>query len=325
MLLTGCGHPPARTDAGILRLGYVSELAQAAPLSGVREGLYARALGPGVQLRLATFDSDTAAAAALSAGTIDAAYLDPNSAYDVFAGFQHRPGAMVVTGAASGGAMLVTRDSITAASDLRGRTIAVPRHGSAQDIALRTWLASVGVAADGPGAVSIVETSGPDTLAAFRSGSIDGAWLPEPWATRLVTDGAGRILVDERALWPGGAFASAVLTVRRDYASAHPSLLRGLLRGHLTAEDLVTANPAAAQHDVILEITAISGQDVATAVPAAWPRMRFTNDPMVTALQEAADHARQPGVPRTPDLRGFVNVGPLNAILRTENKATVGQ
>jgi hypothetical protein len=53
--------------------------------------------------------------------------------------------------------------------------------------------------------------------------------------------------------------------------------------------------------------------------------MRFTNDPMMAALQEAADHARQPGVTRAPDLRGFVDVGPLNAILRAEHKATVGQ
>ena len=35
------------------------------------------------------------------------------------------------------------------------------------------------------------------TLTAFQQGQIDGAWVPEPWATRLVKEGGGKILVDE--------------------------------------------------------------------------------------------------------------------------------
>ena len=40
------------------------------------------------------------------------------------------------------------------------------------------------------------------TLDAFKAGDIDGAWVPEPWATRLVIEGNGKVLVDERDLCP---------------------------------------------------------------------------------------------------------------------------
>ena len=32
---------------------------------------------------------------------------------------------------------------------------------------------------------------------------IDGAWLPEPWASRLVQQAGAQVLVDEKYLWDG--------------------------------------------------------------------------------------------------------------------------
>lgn len=309
-----------RSGAAVLRLGYVTELTQAAAIVGTRDGLLRGALGPGVVLRLSTFSDDSTAAAALSAGTIDAAYLDPTAAYGVFSTSPHRNVIRVVAGGASGGAMLVTRDTIGTAADLRGRTVAVPRLDSAQAVALRTWLGSVGLGAE----VTIVAVDAPTTLAAFSDGAIDGAWLPEPWASRLVTDGGGRVLVDERALWPGGAFSSAVLAVGADFGTRHPDIVRHLVRGHVATVDLLNANPAMAQRDASLELTALTGQDVTAAISAAWARLRFIDDPLPATLQEAADHARPVAGPR-PDLRGFVDLSAVNAALRADRKAPVGQ
>ena len=52
--------------------------------------------------------------------------------------------------------------------------------------------------------MTIVPQDNAQTLDAFKAGQIDGAWVPEPWATRLVTEGGGKILVDEKDLWPDG-------------------------------------------------------------------------------------------------------------------------
>src|SRR6202008_4247371 len=87
-------------------------------------------------------------------------------------------------------------------------------------------------------------------LAASKQTQLPGAWVPEPWATRLVQEGGGKVLVDERTLWPAGQFVTTELIVSRTFLSAHPDVVENLLRGHLAATDWVNANPAAAQ-DVV--------------------------------------------------------------------------
>ena len=35
--------------------------------------------------------------------------------------------------------------------------------------------------------------------------------MPEPWASRLVHEGGGKVLVDERTLWKDGEFPTTLL------------------------------------------------------------------------------------------------------------------
>ena len=89
-----------------------------------------------------------------------------------------------------------------------------PQLGNTQDVALRAWLKEEGLSSDtaGGGDVSILPQENSLTLTTFQSGDIDGAWVPEPWATRLIEEGGGKILVDEADLWPDGEF----VTTQRD-------------------------------------------------------------------------------------------------------------
>ena len=57
------------------------------------------------------------------------------------------------------------------------------------------------------------------TLETFQAGTIDGAWVPEPWATRLVQEGGAKVLVDERDLWPDGKYVTTHLLGRRPSSS----------------------------------------------------------------------------------------------------------
>ncbi|HST66448.1 MAG TPA: ABC transporter substrate-binding protein, partial [Mycobacteriales bacterium] len=70
--------------------------------------------------------------------------------------------------------------------------------GNTQDVALRTWLGTKGykTTTEGGGDVTIVPQDNSLTLTAFESGAIDGAWVPEPYATQLQQEG-GKILVNE--------------------------------------------------------------------------------------------------------------------------------
>jgi NitT/TauT family transport system substrate-binding protein len=134
---------------------------------------------------------------------------------------------VIVSGATSGGAALVVKPSITSAEQLRGKTLSTPQVGNTQDIALRHWLKGKGFATtlEGGGDVKIKPQENPQILDTFEQGLIDGAWVPEPWSTRLVQAG-GKVLVNERDLWPGGKFVTTHLVVRRAFYDRNPETVK---------------------------------------------------------------------------------------------------
>jgi len=300
-------------------------LTHATALVGVREGMFARALGAGVALQASTFNAGPDEVTALLSSSIDAAYVGPNPAMTAFT--QSRGQAVrIVSGATSGGAALVVRPSITSAAGLKGRTLATPQLGNTQDVALRYWLSRSGLRTtpEGGGDVSIHPQDNAQTLLTFRAGQIDGAWVPEPWATRMVVEGGGRILVDERDLWPAGRFATALLVVRTDFERQHPDAVRRLLQGQVDADAFVNAQPAAAQRAANDQIAAIAGRPLSDQVVAtAWTRMTFTDDPIATSLRDSAAHARTVGLMGPVDLDGIFDLAPLNQVLSSLGRPPV--
>ena len=116
----------------------------------------------------------------------------------------------IISGATSGGAALVVKPNRQRRRPGRQEAGHAQR-GNTQDVALRAWPAGQGFKTDleGGGDVSIVPQENAQTLETFRSGAIDSAWVPEPWVSRLVNEGGGKVLVDEATLWPGGQVLSA--------------------------------------------------------------------------------------------------------------------
>jgi NitT/TauT family transport system substrate-binding protein len=319
VLLAGaCSSSSAKTSSGAmtLHLGYFPNLTHATALVGVHEGIVAKALGSNVTLKTSTFNAGPAEVQALFSGALDAAYLGPNSAINAFT--QSKGAAIVVvSGATSGGAELVVKSSITAPAQLKGAKLATPQLGNTQDVALRYWLSQQGLKTDtqGGGDVSVLPQSNSTAVTAFQTGAIDGGWLPEPYAAQLVQAG-GHVLVDEKSLWPGGEFATTVLAVRKGFMADHPDVVRALLQGQAQANDFVNKNPAQAQADANAEISAITGRPMSTKViTAAWPELTFTDDPLASSIQTAADHGVAVGVAKAVSLTGLVDVTVLNQVL----------
>ena len=231
---------PSGADAepsGTLRLGYFPNVTHAPAIIGVQEGIFEDA--PVAASTSSSRPSTPAARAieALIGGSIDATFIGPNPAINGYS--QSDDLLRIVAGTTSGGASLVVRDGIDSPEDLEGTTLATPALGNTQDVALRAWLSEEGYETDqsGGGDVSITPQENPDTLTAFQDGSIDGAWLPEPWATRLVQEGDGHVLVDEADLWPEGQFVTTQLIVAKSYLDDHPENVRALISGLLDAID----------------------------------------------------------------------------------------
>jgi NitT/TauT family transport system substrate-binding protein len=317
--------PSAAAPAGTLRLGYFPNITHATAIVGVESGIFQKDLGPGVTLQVSSFNAGPAASEALLSGAIDATFIGPNPAINAFA---KSGGAAIriIAGSTSGGASLVVKPGIASAADLRGKKLATPQLGNTQDVALRTWLADQGLVTDvqGGGDVSILPQDNAQTLETFTSGQIDGAWVPEPWATRLIQEGGGKVLVDEATLWPAGRYVTTHLIVRTDYLAAHPDIVRALLAGVIEANDLVNADPAKAQQLTNQGIKNITGKTVADKViTAAWPNLTFTVDPIASSLKGSADHATKVGLLDAVDLTGIYDLTLLNELLQADGKPPV--
>src|SRR5262249_21679707 len=162
---------------------------------------------------------------------------------------------------------------------------------------------------EGGGDVKVLPQDNAATLDAFRSGTIAGAWVPEPWASRLVLDGGGKVLVDERALWPQGRYVTTQLVVRADYLAQHPDVVKNVLRGQVETNDFVNAHPDEAKATVQSAIAAITGKKLKDAViDRAWPNLTFTDDPIASSLATSAASAVKLGLIQPIDLTGIYDL-----------------
>jgi NitT/TauT family transport system substrate-binding protein len=309
-----------------VHLGYFPNLTHATAIVADKEGFFGKHLGA-TRLKVSTFNAGPSAIEALKSGAIDATYVGPGPATNAFINSGGQA-LTVVAGAATGGTSLVVDPSITKASDLRGKKVSTPQLGNTQDIALRYWLKTQGLKTDlqGGGDVNVVPQDNSQVIDAFTQKLIVGAWVPEPYATRLVQAG-GKVLVDERSLWPNRKFSITVLAVRTDFLKAHPQTVTALLAGDLDAADFIARDPAKSQKDVADVIAKISGKPMKESVIlSAWKQLEFTVDPVPSSLILGAQHAFEVGVlKKEPKLDKLVDLTLLNQLLKERGKAEIAQ
>ena len=231
-----------------LRLGYFPNVTHATALVGVEQGIFADALGDDVTLETSTFNAGGEAVEALFADAIDATYIGPNPAINGFAK-SNGEALRIVSGATSGGAFLVVKPEITSPADLAGNDA---RHaGARQHPGRRAACLAAGERPVGRRVGwwrRLDQAAGERaTLDAFKAGDIDGAWVPEPWATRLIQEGGGTVLVDERDLWPDGQYVTTHLIVATKFLDEHPDVVKRCCKVMWTATDFVNANPEESQ------------------------------------------------------------------------------
>jgi len=225
----------------------------------------------------------------------------------------------IVAGASSGGAQLVVLPTITDAQGLKGQTVASPQLGGTQDVALRYWLKQQGLSAPvtGTGDVTVAPQENSQTLDLFKAGKIAGAWVPEPWASRLVTEGGGKVLVDEKTLWPQGAFVTTHLIVSTDFLAKYPGTVAKLLEAEATTLDAVKADPTKAKATANEALKALTGKTLKPAVlDRAFDDLTLTLDPIASTLQVSADHGVEVGTTKKADLSGIYDLTLLNALLK---------
>lgn len=327
LAVVACSSGGAATIGGKveLRLGYFPNLTHATAIVGVDRGIFQKDLGSNVVLKPSTFTAGPEEVTALFANALDAAYMGPNPAINAYIKSKGEA-VRIISGATSGGAFLVVKPSIRSAADLRGKTIAAPQLGNTQDVALRTWLKSKGykTTTAGGGDVKILDQDNATSLDAFKQGQIDGAWVPEPWASRLIVEGGAHILVDERTLWPGGEYVTTQLVVRTAFLQQHPEVVENLLKGQVEANDFVNNNTDQAKQIASAGIKKITGKTLQPAVlDQAWKNLTFTNDPIASSLRANAQASLALGFITSSDLTNIYDLTLLNKVLASLGKKTV--
>ncbi len=323
-MLAACGNSDASSDSSTtVRLGFFPNITHATALVGVQKGIYTKYLGKAP--KALTFNAGPAATEAIFSGAVDATYVGPNPAINAYAK-SHGQAIKIIAGAASGGAALIVKPSIKSAADLRGKKIATPQLGNTQDVALRYWLKQQGLKTDknGGGDVHVVPQDNSQTLTAFAQGQIDGAWVPEPFASRLILEGKGKQLVNEASLWPGGKFVITTLIVRTEFEKKHPDLVKKLLQAQVEANAFINSNRAEAEKSANAELQALTGKPLKQNIlDSTFKNVSFTNDPVASSLAASAQHAEQIGLLDHVDLKGIFDLGPLNEVLKAKGEPAV--
>jgi NitT/TauT family transport system substrate-binding protein len=324
--VAACATAP---DPGsVIRVGYFPNITHAQALIGMSaERNDFKALGAKIDVKI--FNAGPEEIEALFAGELDLAYIGPNPAIN---GYVKSKGeaVRVIAGAMSGGAVLVVRAdaNVKDAKDFAGRRVATPQIGNTQDIAMRYYLLSNNLApVEKGGNVTIVPAQNPDILTLFLKKEIDAAWVPEPWGARLVKEGGGKILLDERDLWqPDRKFTTACVIVSPKFLRAHPDLVRRWLTAHVELTQWINANPADAKRIANAEIKRLTSKALPNdELDDAWSRLDVTYDPLSASLFSSADRAFALGfLGKTKlDLSGIYDLSLLNQVLAEKKLSSV--
>ena len=340
-----------------LRIGYFPNVNHAQAIIGLKNGDFQKILNSNdntskseqnkININEFVFSDGPSALEALFGGQIDVAYVGPNPAISGYVASGGKDGLRIISGAASGGASFVVRNDagIQSVKDLGGKKFASPQLGNTQDVSLRKYLVNNGYkTAENGGNVTVVPTKPSDIFTLMLKKQIDGAWVPEPWATRLVNEANGKIFVDERDLWPPqGKFVTANIIVRADYLNQNPDVIKKLLEAHVnetlwinnhlnsdknnsTFNDKNINQVVNAFNNGLKKMTGKTISD--DELKQAFSRMDFTYDPLKQSLYKIADDANSLGFISDSkvnklNITGIYNLQILNSVLKEKGLGTI--
>ncbi len=310
------------TPSTVVRLGYLPNVTHAQALYGISTGVYQRALGTEYSLDARAFNAGPSEVQALLANRVDLISVGPSPTLTALAAVG--PDIIrVIAGGASGGALFVIQPdlNLTTSANLTGKKFATPQLGNTEDVALKHYLLTQGHRTlDNGGDVDVINVPNPNILSLFQLRQIDGAWVPEPWASRLVLEAGGKVFLDERSLWPDAQFVSTHLVTTKAYLDTHGDVIHRFLDAQVSLTFLLQ-NPNATMLTIINDaITNATGSRLADAtIAAAFANMNVTYNPIKTSLTTYLMWAQALGLlPTDVDTGGLYDLSLLNEILSSK-------
>ena len=228
-----------------IRVAFFPSVVHAVPIIGMETQTFANNLNADLDIQVKIFDSGPQVIESIFSNSVDIAYVGPGP---VINGFLKSDGndLKILAGAASGGASFVIQKNsgLDLIENYSGKRIAAPQISNTQDVSLRHYLAENGlITAEKGGDVFVLNIANPDIYTLFAKGDIDGAWVPEPWATMLVEELDGVRLFDEHEFWPENQFSSVLLIGRSDYIEKNPEIIKKWINANEKTAQWINNHP----------------------------------------------------------------------------------
>ena len=277
-----------------IRVAFFPSISHAAPIVGIENGIFERSIGQEIKIETKLFDSGPQVIESIFANSIDVAYVGPGP---VINGFLKSNGdaIKILAGAASGGASFIVQpdSGLDSIENFDGKRIASPQISNSQDVSLRHYLASNNLhPVEKGGTVFVLNISNPDIYTLFAKGEIDGAWVPEPWATMLVEELDGVRLFNEENLWPNEEFTSVLLIARTDYLEKNPELVKNWLKSHEETIAWINANPDKSKSIFEGFLKKHMGKSLPTKIiDESFSNLTITSDPIKSSVLIFAERA----------------------------------
>jgi NitT/TauT family transport system substrate-binding protein len=310
---------PAPERKVTIRAGHFPNIPHAQGVLGQATGRFQQAVGDRATIDWKVFNAGPSAIEAMFAGELDLTYIGPNPAIN---GYVKSNGTAlrIICGSCSGGAALVVRADapIQEPHDFEGRSLATPQLGNTQDVAARAWLLKNGMDwLERGGKVRVQPLANPDQLTLFQKKEMDAAWTVEPWVSRLVQEGGGKVFLEEGDLWPEGRYVTTHLIVAKKFLDEHPDLVKAWIEEHIRITDWINGNRPEAMRELNAELKRETGKALPQAVlSSAFSRLELTDDPVSASLMKSADDAYALGFlgKEKPRLSGIYDLAILNDV-----------
>jgi len=297
---------PSAATPDEVRIGYFANLTHAQAVIGASNGDFEQAVAP-AKLKTRVFNAGPSLIEALFAKQIDIGYVGPGPAVAAFAKSRGQ-GIVVIAGAAANGVAIVAREGsgINTLADLKGKRIATPQHGNTQDIAARYYLQHE---LKQDSLSNVIPVANAEQSGLMSRGEIDAAWAPEPWGARLVAEAKGKIIGEEKDLWPSKKFTLTLVVTTPEFLHDHPDIVRNVLARHRKITTDLKAEPKKQLPALEAGLFALTNKKLPEGVLAdAITRVEFTEDPLPDTLQKMAEWSHAIGfVQEEPKLDGLVD------------------
>ena len=228
-----------------IRIAFFPSIIHAVPIVGMENQTFSENLDTDLDIQVKIFDSGPQVIESIFSNSVDLAYVGPGP---VINGYLKSDGKdlKILASAANGGASFVIQKNsgLESIENYPGKRIAAPQISNTQDVSLRHYLAeNCLTSAEKGGDVFVLNISNPDIYTLFAKGDIDGAWVPEPWATMLVEELDGIRLFDENEFWPENKFSSVLLIGRADYIEKNPEIIKKWIDANEKTVKWINDNP----------------------------------------------------------------------------------